>query len=103
MYVYGVWMNLREFWSVQALYVATNALYWKFFKRQISTHLILLKHQNTKTFLYMLSKNHWVITLLEILGSDYQKFTIYSLFGSPCKSRDCDDTDDKDNGDDDDL
>ena len=44
MYVYRVWMNVREFWSVQALYVATNALYWKFFKRQNSTHLTLLKY-----------------------------------------------------------
>ena len=30
-----------------------------------STHLTLLKHQNTKTSLYKLSKNHWAITLLE--------------------------------------
>ena len=96
-------MCVRVFWSAQALFGATNALYWKCIKRQNSMYLALLKHQNTKTSLYKLSKNHWVITLLEILGSDYKKFTIYSLFGSPCKSRDCDDTDDKDNGDDDDL
>ena len=38
MYVYRVWMNVKEFWRVQALYVATNALYWKFFKRQNSMH-----------------------------------------------------------------
>ena len=78
MYVYKVWMNVREFWSVQALYVATNALYWKFFKRQNSTHLIRLKHQNTKTSLYELSKNHWVITLLEIVWSDRRnlQFTV---------------------------
>ena len=52
MYVYKVWMNVREFWSVQALYVTTNALYWKFLEMQNSMHLTLLKHQNTKTFLY---------------------------------------------------
>ena len=69
MYVYGVWMCVRVFWSVQALYGAVNALYWKCLKRQNSTHLTLLKHQNTITSLYMLSKNHWVITLLGIFES----------------------------------
>ena len=69
MYVYGVWMHIRVFWSVQALYGATNALYWKCFKRQNSTHLTPVKHQNTKTSLYKLTKNYWVITLFEILGS----------------------------------
>ena len=73
MYVYGVWMCFRVFWSVQALYGAANALYWKCLKRQNSTHLTLLKPQNTKTSLYKLSKNHWVITLLEILGSVRRK------------------------------
>ena len=69
MFVYGVWMCVRMFWSAQALHGDTNALYWKCIKRQNSTHLTLLKHQNTKTSLYKLSKNNWVITLLEILGS----------------------------------
>ena len=69
MYVYGVWMCFRVFWSVQALYGAENALYWKCLKRQNSTHLTLLKHQNTITSLYMLSKIHWVITLLGIFES----------------------------------
>ena len=63
----------RVFWSVQALYGAVNALYWKCLKRQNSTHLTPLKHQNTKTSLYKLSKNHWVITLLEIFGSVRRK------------------------------
>ena len=62
-------MHIRVFWSVQALYGATNALYWKCFKRQNSTHLTPVKHQNTKTSLYKLTKNYWVITLFEILGS----------------------------------
>ena len=62
-------MCVRVFWIAQALYGATNALYWKCIKRQNSTHLALLKHQNTKTSLYKLSKNHWVFTLLEIFGS----------------------------------
>ena len=69
MYVYGVWMCVREFWSFHALYGAANALYWKCLKRQNSTYLTLLKHQNTKTSLYKLSKNHWVITLLGSFGS----------------------------------
>ena len=57
-------MCFRVFWSVQALYGAANALYWKCFKRQNSTHLKPLKHQNTKTSLYKLSKNNWVVTIL---------------------------------------
>ena len=68
MYVYGVWMCVRVFWSVQALYGAVNALYWKCLKRQNSTYLTLLKHQNTKTSLYKLSKNHWVIALFKFFG-----------------------------------
>jgi len=28
-------------------------------------HLTLLKHQNTKTSLYKLSKDHWVMALLK--------------------------------------
>ena len=52
------------------MFVATNALFWKFFKRQNSTHLTILKHQNTKTPIYKLSKNHRVFTLLGIFGSD---------------------------------
>ena len=66
---FGVWMCVRVFWSAQALSGATNALHWKCLKSQNSTHLTLLKHQNTKTSLYKLSKNHWVITLLENFGS----------------------------------
>ena len=69
MYVFGVWMCVRVFWSAQALSGATNALHWKYIKRQNSTHLTLLKHQNTKTSLYKPTKNYWVITLFEILGS----------------------------------
>ena len=45
-------------------------LKWLLVCSQDLTHLTLLKHQNTKTFLYKLSKNHWVITLLESFGSD---------------------------------
>ena len=55
------WVPLREYLSVQALYDAANALYWKISERQNSTHLAFLKHQNTKTSLCELSKNHWVI------------------------------------------
>ena len=67
--VFKVWVPPREHLSVQALYGATNASYWKCFKRQNSTHLTPVKHQNTKTSLYKLTKNYWVITLLENFGS----------------------------------
>ena len=59
--------------SGQALYGVAKALYWKSSKRQISTHLTALKHQNTKTSLYMLSKNNWFVTLFEIFGSVRRK------------------------------
>ena len=61
-------MRIRVYGSAQALYCVANALYWKSFKRQIFTHLTVLKHQNTKTSLYELSKNHWVFALYEIFG-----------------------------------
>ena len=73
MEVFKVWAPLRGHPSVQALYGAVNALYWKCLKRQNSTHLTPLKHQNTKTSLYKLSKNQWVIMLLEIFGSVRRK------------------------------
>ena len=44
-------MRLKVYQSVLAMYGAANALYWKSSYRQNSTHLKLLKHQNTKTFL----------------------------------------------------
>ena len=67
--VFKVWVPSREHMSVQALYDAAIVLYWKILERQNSTHLAFLKHQNTKTSLYKLSKNHWVITLLGSFGS----------------------------------
>ena len=81
--VYGH-VHLRVYLSVQALYGTANALYWKSFVRQNSTHLTLLKYQNTKTALYELHKNHWVFALFEIFGSVRKKITFDSLFGSPC-------------------
>ena len=75
--VFKVWVPSREDLSVQALFGAAIALYWKIFERQNSMHLAFLKHQSTKTFLYKLSKNHWVIALFEIFGS-VKKITIYS-------------------------
>ena len=61
-------MRIRVYRSVQALYCVSYALYWKSSKRQIFTHLTVLKHQNTKTSLYELSKNHGVFALFEIFG-----------------------------------
>ena len=66
--VIKVWVPLREYLSVQALYDAANALYWKISERQNSTHLAFLKHQNTKTSLCELSKNHQVIAPFYISG-----------------------------------
>ena len=68
MNVIKVWVPPREYLSVQALYDAANALYWKISERQNSTHLAFLKHQNTKTSLCELSKNHWVIAPFYISG-----------------------------------
>ena len=70
--VFKVYVPLREHLSVQALFGAAIALYWKIFERKIferqnSMHLAFLKHQNTKTSLYKLSKNHWVIALFKKL------------------------------------
>ena len=71
--VIKVWVPPREYLSVQALYDAANALYWKISERQNSTHLAFLKHQNTKTSLCELSKSHWVIAPFYISGSIKRK------------------------------
>ena len=68
MYVCGVWMRLRVYKSVEAVNGAANALLWKSSKAQNFTYLTILNHQNTKTSLNELSKNHWVIALFEIFG-----------------------------------
>ena len=79
-------LRLRVYLSVLALYSAENALYWKSSKRQNSTHLTLLKHQNTKTSLYKLSKNHWVIALFEFFGSVRKKLQFTVSLKHPVKT-----------------
>ena len=66
--VFKVWVPPREHLSVQALFGAAIALYWKIFERQNSMHLAFLKHQNTKTSLCELFKIHWVIAPFYISG-----------------------------------
>ena len=66
-------LRLRVYLSVMAMYGAGNALSWNDSVRQNSMHLTLLKHQNTKTALYKLSKNHWVIALFKKFGSVRKK------------------------------
>ena len=85
--------------SFQALYSEANALYWKSFKRQNSSHLTLLKHQNTKTALHKLPNNHWVIALFKKIGFVRKKLlltvslahTLSQAIGtlSPLPSRPC--------------
>ena len=71
---------VQGYMSNQPLYGAANAPYLKSSERQNFTHLTFLKHQNTKTSHYKLSKNHWVIALLEIFGSVRKKlqFTVFN-------------------------
>ena len=46
----------------------------------------LLKDQNTKTSLYMLSKNHWIIAFFMNFWVHEKKIAIYSLFVTTCNS-----------------
>ena len=73
-------MRIRLYRSGQALYGVAKALYWKSSERQISTHLTVLKHQNTKTSLYKLSENHRVFALFEFFGFVRKRlqFTVYN-------------------------
>ena len=77
--VFKVWVPPREHLSVQALFGAAIALYWKIFERQNSMHLAFLKHQNTKTSLYKLSKEHWVIAFFKCFWFVRRElqFTVY--------------------------
>ena len=83
MYVCGAWMRLRVYISVQAMYGAGNALYWNDSERQNSMHLTLLKYPNTKTSLYKLSKNHWVIAFFKNFGSVRKKLQFTVLLDHP--------------------
>ena len=73
-------MRIRLYRSGQALYGVAKALYWKSSERQISTHLTVLKHQNTKTSLYKLSENHRVFALFEFFGFVRKRlqFTVFN-------------------------
>ena len=70
--LFKVWVPTREHLSVQAIFGAA-CFVLENLERQNSTHLAFFKHQNTKTSLCKLPKNHWVFTLLEILGSVRRK------------------------------
>ena len=83
MYVYEVWMHLRVYMSVQAMHGAGNALYWNDSERQNSMYLTLLKYPNTKTSLYKLSKNHWVIAFFKNFGSVRKKLQYTVLLDHP--------------------
>ena len=54
------------------------------FESQNSTHLTLLKHQNTKIALQKLSKNHWVLAFFWKNFVRQKQITCDSLVGSPC-------------------
>ncbi len=75
--------RLRVYMSVQAMYGAGNALYWNDSERQNSMHLTLLKYPNTKTSLYKLSKNHWVIAFFKNFGSVRKKLQFTVLLDHP--------------------
>ena len=60
-----------------------DALYLKSSERQNSTHLTLLKHQNTNTSLYKLSKNCWVIALCDFVWSVTNKLQSIVSFDHP--------------------
>ena len=68
MYVGCVWMRQMVYMSVQALYGAVNAQYWNISERQNCVHLTPLKHQNTKTSLSKVSKNHSVLAFFKKFG-----------------------------------
>ena len=59
---------------------AAKALFWKISETQNFTYLTISKHQNTKTSLNKLSKNHGVIAIFEIFGSIRRKlqFTVFN-------------------------
>ena len=65
------------------MYGEANALYWESFESQNYTHLILLKHQNTKIALYKLLKNHWVMALFENIWSVRKKVLVAVLLDHP--------------------
>ena len=80
--LFKVWVPPREHLSVQAIFGAA-CFVLENLERQNSTHLTLLKHQNTKTALYKLPKNHWVIALFEIFGSVRNKLLLIVSLDHP--------------------
>ena len=87
MYVCWVWMHQMVYLSVQALNGAANALYWNISERLNCIHLTLLKHQNTKTALSKLSKNHWGFAFFKKFGSVRKKLQFTVFLDHPVCSR----------------
>ena len=58
-------LQLKHHICMWAYFPQVFRLCWNDSKKQNSMHLTLLKHQNTKTSQYKLSKDHWVIALLK--------------------------------------
>ena len=77
--LFKVWVPPREHLSVQAIFGAA-CFVLENLERQNSTHLAFLKHQNTKTSLCELSKNHWVIALFKFLGPSEENYNLQSLW-----------------------
>ena len=78
-----VLVHLRVLMRVKALYGEANALNWKSFERQNSKHSTLLKYQDTKTALYKLPKNHWVIALFEFFWPVRNKLLVTVSLNHP--------------------
>ena len=76
MYVCWVWMRQMVYMSVQALYGAANARYANISETQNCVQLTLLRHQNTKTSPYRLSKNHLVMPSFAIFLSIIEKLLV---------------------------
>ena len=75
-------VHLSVYLSVQALYGTANALYWKSFVRQNSTHLTLLKYQNTKTYISSI-KIIGFLHFLKFLGPSEKKLLLTVFLDHP--------------------
>ena len=84
--LFKVWVPPREHLSVQAIFGAA-CFVLENLERQNSTHLAFFKHQNTKTSLYKLPKNHWIIALFQIFGSVSSDLQFTVSLGHPVARR----------------
>ena len=83
----GAWISLGGYMGSQSLQYGGKTLFWHSPDRYGFCQLTILRHQNTKTAAYKLSKNDWVMPFFVIFRFAREKLLVTVSWDHPIKSR----------------